>query len=127
MAVFQNRVMGKRRWFLRLTVLTFVFVLTIGAVLTHALQSSTLVALQSSIDSYNSVMTGLRLTVIALIAFCWPRLIQYARHSGRISNDRGPEFESIRWRIIGWLLVIELVLGQNLLGYLLTPSGWTAT
>ncbi len=127
MAVFQNRLMGKRRWFLRLIVLTVVFALTIGAVLTHALQSSTLVALQSSIDSYNSVLTGLRLTVIALIAFCWPRLIQYARHSGRISNDRGTELDSIRWRIIGWLLVIELVLGQNLVGHLLTAFDWSAT
>ena len=127
MVVFQNRVMGKRRWFLRLTVLMVVFALTIGGVLTHALQSSTLVALQSRIDSYSPILTGLRLTVIGLISLSWPRLIQYLQHSGRISYDHGTELSSLRWRMIGWLLVIELVLGQNLAGHLLTAFDWSAT
>lgn len=125
MAVFQNRLMAKRRWFLRLTVLTVVFALTIGAGLTHALQSSTVVAIQSSIDSYSSILTGLRITVIALIAFCWPRVNQYAQHSRRISKERATELNSLRWRIICWLLIIELVLGQNLVGHLLTALDWT--
>ena len=127
MAVFQSRLVGKRRWFLRLTVLTVAFALTIGAVLTHALQSSTLVALQSSVDSYSSILTGLRLTVIGLISLSWPRLIQYAQHSGRISNEHGIELSSLRWRIIGWLLVIEMVLGQNVVGHFLTALDRIAT
>jgi len=127
MAVFQNKAMGQRRWFLRLTILTVALALTIGVILMYTLQSSTVVALQSAIESYSSILTGLRLTVIGLIAFCWPRLIQYARHSGRISKDRGTELNSHRWRTIGWLLVIELVLGQNVVGHFLSALDWTAT
>ena len=125
MAVFQNRVMGKRRWFLRLTILAIVLALTIGAVLTSALQSSTVVAVQSSIDSYRSVLTGLRVAVISLIAYFWPNLIQYAEQSGRISTEVGTELKSLRWRIVGWLLVIELLLGQNLVWRLLQALPWT--
>ena len=117
--------MGKRRWFLRLTVLTVVFALTIGAFLIHVLQSSTVVILQSSIDSYSSVLTGLRLGTIGLIALIWPKRIQFAEHSGRIRKDAGTHLKSLRWRIIGWLLVIELLLGQNLVWRSLQALPWT--
>ena len=56
--------------------------------------------------------------VIGLIACAWPKLIQYAQHSGRISKERGTELESLRWRIVLWLLIIELLVGQNLVGRL---------
>lgn len=125
MAVFQNNVMGKRRWFLRLTVLTVVFALTIGVFLMHALQSSTVVTLQSSVDAYSSILTGLRVAVIGLIAYAWPKLIRYAQQSGRMSQERGTELNSLRWRIVGWLLVIEMLIGQDLVGHLLTAMGWT--
>ena len=79
-----------------------------------SLQESSVEAVQSSIDSYKSELTGMRLVVIGLIAFIWPKLIQYAEQSGRISKKRSTEITSLRWRIISWLLVIELLLGQNL-------------
>ncbi len=58
--------------------------------------------------------------VIGLIAYAWPKVIQYAQISGRISNERGTELESLRWRIVVWLLIIELLVGQNLIGRLLS-------
>lgn len=127
MAVLQNKGMGQRRWFLRLTILTVALALTIGAMLMYTLQSSTVVSLKSGIESYSSILTGLRLTVIGLVAFCWPRLIQYAQHAGRISDDRIAELNLLRWRTIGWLLVIELVLGQNVVGHFLSALDLTAT
>ena len=65
--------------------------------------------------------------VIALIAYAWPKVIQYARHIGRVSNERGTELESLRWRIVVWLLIIELLVGQNLVGRLFsTMDGGSA-
>ncbi len=116
--------MRNRRWFLRLTMLTIVLALTIGTVLMHTIQISSVVAVQSSIESYKPFVTGLRLAVIGLIAYAWPKLIQYAHQSGRISKERRTQLSSLRWRTVGWLLIIELLLGQNLVGHLLRAMDW---
>ncbi len=116
--------MRDRRWFLRLTILAIVLALTIGTVLIYVLQISSVVAVQSSIDSYQPFLTGLRLFLIGLIAYAWPKLNQWAEQSGRISQERGRQLLSLRWRIPGWLLIIELVLGQNLVGRVLTAMDW---
>ena len=110
--------MRHRRWFSRLTILAIVLALTVSTVLMHALQISTVVTVQSIINSYTPYLAGLRVMVIALIAYAWPKLIQYGQHSGRVSNERGTELKSLRWRIVLWLLIIELLVGQNLVGRL---------
>ena len=112
--------MRHRRWFSRLTILAIVLALTISTVLMHALQISTVVTVQAFINAFTPYLTGLRFMVIALIAFAWPKLIQYGQHSGRISKERGTELKSLRWRIVVWLLIIELLVGQNLVGQLQT-------
>ncbi len=104
--------------------LTIVLALTIGTVLMHTIQISSVVAVQASIESYKPFVTGLRLVVIGLIAYAWPKLIQYAQQSGRISQERRTQLLAQRWRTVGWLLIIELVLGQNLVGHLLTAMDW---
>ena len=117
--------MGERRWFLRLSMLTVVLAIMITGVLMVSLQGSGIAALHSSIDSYKSEFMWMRLIAIGLIALAWPRLLQYARRSGRISKEHSAELTSQRWRIIGWLLVIELLLGQNLVWRLLQTLGWS--
>ena len=115
--------MRHRRWFLRLTILTIVLALTVSAVLRQALQISSVVSVQSIINSLTPYLAGLRFMVIGLIAYAWPKLIQYAQHSGRVSKQRGTELKSLRWRIVLWLLIIELLVGQNLVGRLLSVMG----
>lgn len=110
----------QRRWFLRLTLLTIMLTLPVAAMLLHALEISSLTAVQSSINGYKPALTVIRLTVIGLIAFGWPRLIQYAHQKGQISTTRKTQLSTLRWRAVGWLLIIELLLGQNLVGRLLT-------
>ena len=112
--------MRHRRWLLRLTILAIVLALIISTVLMQALQISSVVTVQSIINSYTPYLAGLRVMVIALIAYAWPKLIQYGQHSGRISKERGTELKSLRWRIVVWLLIIELLVGQNLVGQLQT-------
>ena len=104
--------------------LAIVLALTIGTVLMHTIEISSVVAVQSSIESYKPLLTGLRLAVIGLIAYAWPKLIQYAQQSGRISKERRTQLLAQRWRAVGWLLIIELVLGQNLVGRVLTAMHW---
>ena len=108
---------------MKLAMLTVVLALIIGAVLMYALKASTVAAVQSSIDSYTPYLMGLRLLAIALIAYAWPKLIRYAQHSGRISTELETQLQSWRWRMVSWLLIIELLLGQNLVGRLLGAIG----
>jgi hypothetical protein len=112
--------MRHRRWFLRLTILAIVLALAISTMLMQVLQISSVVAAQTIVNSYTPYLAGLRLMVIAVIAYAWPKLIQYGQHSGRVSKKRGSELESLRWRIVVWLLIIELLVGQNLIGRLLS-------
>ena len=65
--------------------------------------------------------------IIDLIAYAWPKLVQYAHQSERISERRRTWLSSLRWRTVGWMLIIELVLGQNLVGHLKTALDWTGT
>ena len=111
--------MRKRRWFLRLCVLTIVSAITIGAALMISLQSTSPESLQTSIDEYRTKMTVVRLMIIGLIALIWPKLVRFTELTGAISIERSAELRELRWRIVGWLLLIELLLGQNLIWRLL--------
>ena len=107
--------MVKRAWLLRLCVLTIVAAIMIGAVLMVSLKSTSLESLQSSIADTRTQTTAIRLTIIGLIALIWPMLVQHTERSGAISIERSAELRDLRWRIISWLLVIEMLLGQNLI------------
>ena len=115
--------MRHRRWFLKLAIVTVALAISIGAVLMYALTLSTAVAVQSSIDSYTPYLSGLRLLVIGLIAYAWPKIVQYAQRSGRISTEGETQLQELRWRMVSWLLIIELLLGHNLVGRFLSAMG----
>ncbi|MCP5414685.1 MAG: hypothetical protein H6961_08770 [Chromatiaceae bacterium] len=40
----------------------------------------------------------------------------WQNRAGRIGEQQRDDLLAQRWRLLGWLLVIELVLGQDLLG-----------
>ena len=82
-------------------------------------------ALPPSVDAYHVPLTALRLGIIGLIALAWPRLIRHSEHRGYISIDRSIELVSMRWRILTWLLLIEMLIGQNLMWWLLESPGGT--
>jgi hypothetical protein len=68
------------------------------------------------VDELKPVATGIRLVVIGLVAVLWPWLIGLVHRAGRIGEEQCDNLLAQRWRLMGWLLVIELVLGQDLLG-----------
>jgi hypothetical protein len=52
-------------------------------------------------------------------------LIRTFHRWGRIDDARRAELLAVRWRMIAWLVVIELMLGQNLLGYVISAMQGT--
>ena len=119
MAVFHNGRALHRRWFLLLTLLAFALALVAGGILWHSVETSSVVAMQTRIDALKPIFTGIRLFLITLVAVVWPFVTSNLHRWGRIDEVQITTMLALRWRIVTWLVVIELVLGQNLLGQVL--------
>lgn len=117
MAAFRNGVAMRRRWFGLLTLLAFGLALGIGALLWQSVQTTSVVAVQTRIERMKPAFTAIRLLVIALVALLWPAVTRSLHRWGRVDGAGAGRLLSLRWRIVTWLLVIELLLGQNLLGH----------
>ena len=109
----------RRRWFLLLTLLTFGLALGAGGILWHSVETTSVVAVQTRIGALKPLLTGIRLSLIALVAMGWPWIVNTLQCWGRLEDMQAEKLLAVRWRIVTWLVVIELVLGQNLLGQVL--------
>ncbi len=117
MVVFRNGIAMRRRWFVLLTLLVFGLTLGIGAFLWHAVQASSVVAIQSRIEVMKPVFTAIRFLVIGLVVLSWPVATRVLHRWGRVDEAGATRLLSLRWRVVTWLLVVELLLGQNLLSH----------
>ena len=119
MAVYLNGLAVRRRWFVLLTLLACGLALGIGALLWHAVQTASIVAIQSRIEVMKPVFMAIRLLVIGLVTLSWPVITRRLYRWRYVDEAKAARLLSLRWRIVAWLVVIELMLGQNLLGRLL--------
>ena len=119
MAVFHSGLVVRRRWLLLLTFLAFVLALVVGGGLWYSVETSSVVAIQTRVDAMKPVFTGFRLFLIALVAVVWPFLTNSLHRWGQINEAQATTTLALRWRIVTWLVLIEGVLGQNLLGQVL--------
>ena len=119
MAVFHNGLVMRQRWFLLLTLLAFVLALVVGGGLWYSVETSSVSEIQTRVDAMKPTFTGLRLFLIALVAVAWPFVTSVLHRWGRINEAQATTMLALRWRIVTWLVVIEGVLGQNLLGQVL--------
>ena len=119
MAVFHSGLVVRRRWFFLLTLLAFVLALVVGGGLWHSVETSSVSEIQTRVDALKPTFTGLRLFLIALVAVAWPFVTSVLHRWGRINEAQATTMLALRWRIVTWLVVIEGVLGQNLLGQVL--------
>ena len=117
--MFRNGIALRRRWFLLFTLLAFALTLGAGGILWYLVETSSVVAIQTRIDAVKPIFTGIRLFLIALVAVVWPFVTSNLHRWGQIDEVQATTILALRWRIVTWLVVIELVLGQNLLGRVL--------
>ena len=115
MVAFHNGFAMRRRWFVLPTLVAFGLALGIGAFLWHAVQTSSVVDIQNSIEAIKPIIAIIRLLVISLVALSWPGIVSAFYRWGRVDAVRATRLLSLRWRIVTWLVVVELMIGQNLL------------
>ena len=114
MAACSNATGLRRRWFLTLSLVAAAAVIVVGVVLWQAVELSSLTAVSERVDRLRPLLGGLRLALIVLLAVAWPWLSSLT--SRAVDEANRVRWMALRWRVVGWLLVIELVIGQNLLG-----------
>jgi len=127
MAASRNRFAMRRRWFVMLTLLAFGLALGIGTFLWHSVQTSSITTIQTRIDVLKPVLTIIRLLLIGTVALLWPAITRGLYRWGRVDEVGAARLLSLHWRIVTWLIVIELMLGQNLLGRFISALLGTST
>jgi hypothetical protein len=110
----------RRSWFLGLSLLALALVLAVGAVLWQAVELMSLAAVSERIEGLKPVAGAVRLFLIGLLASLWTGLVEFAARNRNVDDRTRTHWLALRWRVTGWLLVIELVLGQDLLGRFLS-------
>ncbi len=116
MAGSSKPIPSRRRWFLGLSLLALALVMTVGALLWQAVELTSLVRVSEWIEDIKPLTGGVRLLLIGLLALFWPRLVAFAARTRNADGRTQAHWLALRWRVIGWLLGLELVLGQVLLG-----------
>lgn len=111
---------SRYRWSVRLTLVAFIVALIAGWILWQRVATSSISDMQRRVDDIKPIATGIRMTLIGVIAIGWPTVTRILH--ARI--DRAPGelayLEKLRWRVVIWLIVMEFVLGQHLLGRFLS-------
>jgi len=127
MAVSSNAMRKRRSGLVLMSLLASILVLAVGAYLWQAVEASSLSVVQTRIGQLKPFLTTLRLLLIGLIALFWPTLMNLLYRIGRIDAEGRALLLTLRWRVTVWMVVIELILGQNLLGQFFAALQETTT
>jgi len=115
MAVFNKAVM-RRQGLLVFSILAIVLTMGVGLLLWQAIELSSVSKVSDQVERFRPLAGAVRLALIGLLAILWPRLVHLVHSLDRIDQEKRDRLLTLRWRVVGWLLVIELMLGQNLVG-----------
>ena len=108
-----------RRWFFTLSLLAGLAIIGVAMLLWQVVEIYSLTAVSASVTQASVYLGGFRLALIGLLAILW-------QQAGIDDYATRARWMSLRWRVVGWLLVIELVIGQNLIGRFFSAAGHSA-
>ena len=91
-------------------------VVILGFALNHGVGQKLLPELATRTAKCRVEASAVRLLTISIIALAWPVI---APTIARFTRTAPEHISAIRWRVFGWALVIEISIGQNLLGSVL--------
>jgi hypothetical protein len=125
MAGFGDGTGVHRRWLVTLSLAAALAAIVFGVLLWNAVELSSLAAVSERVEKTKPLMSALRLALIGLLAVVWPWLsLRGVRLCAATETARG--WMALRWRVVGWLLAIELIVGLNLFGRLISVVAHTA-
>ena len=116
MAAFSNGAQLRRRWFLTLSLVAVGGVIAVGLALWQVVELNSLSTVSERVAAAKPFASAIRFALIGLLALAWPRLPAFWAGADGNDDRTHARWMALRWRVVGWLIVIELVLGQNLIG-----------
>ena len=108
--------MAKHRWTFGLTLLAGVVTVGLGVVLRHSISATTVANTSQLAMNCREWVSIARLATISILFVAWPTLMKLGMRYNVRTIARVQQY---RWRVTAWLLVLELTIGQNLLGRVL--------
>ena len=123
MAVFSKVPSMRRRWFVGLSLLAVGLIFAVGTLLWQAAELSSLSIVSEQVARLKPFAGAIRLLLIAMLAALWPWLVDLANRSRRVDAAERSRLHALRWRVIIWLLIIELMIGQDLVHRFLQAAG----
>ncbi len=127
MAVLSKSPSTGRRWFAGLSLLAVGLIFAVGAFLWQAAELSSLTTVSEQVARLKPFSGVIRLLFIGMLAALWPRLVGLAYHYGRIDLADSSQLRALRWRVVAWLLIIELIIGQELFGRFFSATSGVVT
>jgi hypothetical protein len=113
-----------RRWSVALTLLFLVLVLAAGWHLLEMASTEGLTRIESTWAAWAPWLALWRVSLIAAIAFFWSPILRALVRAGRLEPGHYAALKALRWRVVGWLIVLELVLVRGvLMDFLSTLAG----
>ncbi len=114
-----NSLLSKRKGFLFLSLVALVSTLGIGVLLWGSVQTYSLQNLRQQVNQWQPILAFMRCLLIVLLAIGWPYIACFLVKLGLTTDERAQRLTSLRWRVVGWIIVLELVVGQGILVKLL--------
>ncbi len=88
----------------------------IGVILWRYVETGSVVEVRQRLDAVLPIATVLRIALISAIAIGWRSLLEQLQQRSVFSREQLDRLVNLKWRLVMWLVGIELVLGQNLIG-----------
>ena len=114
--MWRSRAARPRRWLLRMLLLTGVLAMGLGWILMVVISLSSIEQAEARVDDVREWASLVRLGLITGIAALWRPIVLRLHAGNRLLARPVRDWLALRWRIVFWLLMLELFIGQNLLG-----------
>ena len=107
--------LSKRKGLLLLSLAATLIALITGLVLWDSIQTHSIQSIRNHLDHWQPLLTAIRWTLIGGLGLGWPQLCRWWIRARNLCHLEAQQLQMRRWRIVGWLVVIELILGQGVL------------
>lgn len=99
-----------------MVVLTTVLAVVVGSALMYTISLSSMDHVQARVDNAASWSSLIRLVIIGSVAGLWRPIVQRLPARHRLDQRSVQDLLALRWRVVTWMLLLELLIAHNLIG-----------